>query len=99
MPVARIVKRPSEAKNYTLDYSSWLETGDQITSVSTTVSPVTIPALSATAAPATGFTSVVMAVSGGVASTFYQITVQIYVDTAPEQIKEDCVEVGVEEYC
>ena len=99
MPLARIVQRPTEAKNYTLGYEDWLQEGDQITSVSATVDPVTTPALSVNASVATGNTSVVMAVSAGLASNFYAVRVQVFIDSGPEQIKEDCVEVDIEDYC
>ena len=102
MPLARITKRSTEDKNYTIDYSSWLQVGDTISSVSVVSVPVTAPVLSANAAVATGAVSVVISLSGGLVDAVYGVTVQIFIDSsvgAPSQIKDDCLEVDIEDRC
>lgn len=80
---------PTERKSYLLDYSSWLQAGEIITTVSAVTSPTTpTPIASADSlAIVNSGTAVSAYVSGGVSGTIYRIFVTI--NTNLGQVKED----------
>lgn len=95
MTLARYIQSPDEIKNYLIDYSTWLGTGETIVSAVATVPLVTAPPLAATAIAAS--TSVALTISGGVVDEEY--TIKITALTTAGQVKEDCININVETAC
>jgi len=91
----RFIQDPNEVKLKTLGYVEWLTTGETISSVITSVSPVTSPVFVASAINSAD--RVVITSSGGVANSVY--TVIVTITTSLGQVKEDCVEYIVEDTC
>jgi hypothetical protein len=72
-----LTKQPSESRLYDIDFTPLLATGDEVaTIVSTTVSPVTVPALSV-AAGAVATPKTQHRISAGLDGTLYTITEKI----------------------
>ena len=94
MKLAKYVKSPDETKRYSIEYSDWLDTGENLGSVMFAISPVTTPALAVQSSQIvegeTGALSQLrMFVTGGVTDTSYTITVTA--ETSGGQIKQDTV--------
>jgi len=86
MALSKFIQEPGEYKRYVLDYSDWLDEGEQITSVTFTVTPsdgVTVPI---SAIDDTG-TLVSFFATGGTDGVKY--TVEATINTDGGQIKED----------
>ena len=102
MIIDRYIQSPNEKKVYRLDYASWLrklegaivETIEDVRVVS---SPITSPSLLAVAVASDSKTDIALTVSSGVADKTY--IVKIMITTSDGQIKEDCVEIGVNPAC
>jgi hypothetical protein len=90
MAVARFKKTPAERKQYTVDYSSWLETEEIISGLAVTVTPATDPVLEADSSyilpdnKGVGFY-----IRGGTAGQIYDV--DLIVTTSTGQIKEDVI--------
>lgn len=97
MIVARYTQTPDEVKAYKLDYTSWLDTGETIASVSAVTTTVTSPALGVLSGVLASLTDVSVTVSGGVADSDY--VVKVTVTTSANQVKEDCLEFEVRAAC
>ena len=98
MILDRVEQQVTEAKIYTIDYSQWLASGEEITDVTTTVDPVgTTPDLVANAVVATSKIAIELTVSGGEALISY--TVSMNVTTDKGQIKTDCLVFSIYTTC
>lgn len=95
MLLDRFQQSPDEIKLKTIDYSNWLSSGETISTVVATATPVTAPVLTVT--PAKTDTRVTLTTSDGLDDTTY--TVNITITTSLGQKKEDCIEYIVEEIC
>lgn len=90
MRLQRFVKFPLERKRYRIDYSEWLDTSEQIDTVSFSVLPITDNPLNIDAFEiAPGNQDVVFFASAGLAGTNY--TVYVTVHTNGGQTKEDTI--------
>lgn len=90
MRLGNFVKSPDEVKRYTVDYVSWLDAGEYISSVTFGVTPAAsdpIVALADALGPEA--TTVTYYISGGSVGTVYTLLVQVA--TTAGQIKEDTV--------
>lgn len=97
MTLARYVQSPDETKNYLIDYSTWLDTGETLTNKGAVVSVVTVPPLVAATAIITALTGITLTVSGGLVDNDYII--KITATTTAGQVKEDCIDISVEAAC
>lgn len=97
MPLSKYVKDPDERKRYQIDYSEWLDTGEQATNVAFAVSPVTVPPLVVDdiAVTPSGL-GVQYYVSGGLDGKTYTITATLTTTVGP-QIREDDILMVVRE--
>lgn len=92
--LAKYVKSPDEVKRYSIEYSDWLDTGENLASVAFEITPTTSPALAVQSSQiVTGDTGSLSQmrffVAGGVAGTIYTITVTA--ETSGTQTKQDTV--------
>lgn len=88
MKLARFTKAPTERKRYSIDYSDWLDTGETITAVTFTPSPLVTGGLEVDAYTiSTPATSVVFFANAGISGTTY--TLDVTITTSGGQIKED----------
>lgn len=79
----------TEQKQYPVDYSRWLQTGQTILSVVPTVTPATVPALTVSAVvDASGTSLTVAAGTGGVDETEYTVEILATMQN-PTEIKRD----------
>ena len=91
MKLGSFIKTPNETKQYAIDYSNWLETGEVIASASYTISPTGMTVASSTV-DGTG-TILSFYVSGGTDGTYY--VVKVLATTTIGQIKEDTIHFNV----
>lgn len=94
MAVARFKKSPAERKQYTVDYTSWLEADEIISGLAVSVTPATDPVLEVDGSyilPSNK--GVAFYVRGGIAGSIY--AVDLIVSTSTGQIKEDVVTMQV----
>lgn len=90
MKLGNFVKSPVERKRYEIDYSEWLDTGETVSSVTFTPSPIESGGLQVDAySIANPATAVVFFVNFGNAGSNYVLDVQM--TTSGGQIKEDTV--------
>lgn len=96
MKLAKFNKTPVERKRYTLDYTDWLDTGETVSSIVFSVTPVEVGGLEvdAYAIDGSGLT-VGFYVNAGLAGSTYTVDVQM--TTSSGQIKEDQVIFDVKE--
>lgn len=92
--LAKYTQSPSEVKRYSIEYSDWLDTGENLGSATFAVTPVTDPAFvvqsSQIVAGDTGALSQLrFFVAGGVVNTSYSIVVTA--ETSGGQTKQDTV--------
>lgn len=88
MKLARFTKGPTERKRYSIDYSDWLDTGETISAVTFTPSPLATGGLEVDAYTiSTPATSVVFFANAGIDGTTY--TLDVTITTSGGQIKED----------
>jgi len=87
--LAKYVKQPSERKRYQISYVNWLDTGEQVDSVSFAVDKITSPPLVIDGVQNTpDGVGVQYYASGGVNGTSYIVTATLDTNTGP-QVKED----------
>jgi hypothetical protein len=94
--VGKYVQTDDERKRYAVDYSDWLDPGEQVSAAVFDVLPITDPVLEITSiqvAPAGD--AVQYYVSGGRTGTTYEATIAI--TTNLSQIKEDVIVVSIRE--
>ncbi len=93
--IATFVLSPKESKQYTIDYTAWLDDTETI-SVATAVA--TPPTISVVANISTDGKSIVLVAGvGGVDGD--EINVSLLVTTTSSQIKEDCILFQIEDVC
>ena len=97
MTLARYIQSPDESKDYLVDYTTWLSTGETLVTSVTAVTPVTSPVLTATTAINAALTGVVVTIAGGLVDNEY--TIKLTTTTSASQIKEDCIVMSVEAAC
>jgi len=98
MAIAKYVKAASDRKRYQIDYTDWLDTGEQVTSVTFTIednaaSPVLV--IDDIQVLPTGL-GVQYYISGGVDGTTYRILPNLTTNTGP-QTKLDEVFITIRE--
>lgn len=97
MLLDRFRQTPAENKIRTVDYTSWLEDTETLTSVLVSVSPTSSPAFGASVGIVTGGKKLLVTAGGGVEGETY--TVRIKASTSLGQDKDDCLEFIVESPC
>lgn len=97
MALAKYVQSTSEVKRYQLDYTDWLDAGEQVAGTVFLPLPVTVPPLVVTNVMVlpSGL-GVQYYISGGVDGTTYNISVTTTTTIGP-QVKEDDVVVVIRE--
>lgn len=94
--LAHFRKQPSEALDYSVDYSQWLASGETISNVVVSISPATVPALAVSAVALTGGNTIAnFTVSAGTDSQQYQVT--LLTTTTNAQVVEREILYTVEE--
>jgi hypothetical protein len=94
MAIARFRKSAIERKQYTVDYTSWLETAEQIESIAITATPASDPVLEADGAfVLPSGKGVAFYLQGGINGTTYSISLVVVTSTG--QVKEDVVQIQV----
>lgn len=90
MIIDQVTQQAQEKKIYTLDYSDWLVTDEELTDVVAIIDPVgTSPDLVVGAAIAVTNTAIELTVSGGEVLKDYSVFVNVTTDKG--QIKTDCL--------
>jgi hypothetical protein len=91
MNIGKFFKAPSERKRYSIDYTDWLDTGEQLTAVTFGVTPIDAnPVVINGIAIETGNKSVVFYALGGIDGKSYKAIVSA--TTSGGQAKEDTVQ-------
>ena len=88
--IAKYRKEPTDSKRYQIDYTNWLDTGEQVSSVVFAVSPVTSSPLviSSIQNLPTGL-GVQYYASGGLNGTDYTVTATLTTNAVPPQVRSD----------
>ena len=98
MIIDHVRQQAAEQKIYTLDYSQWLITDEELTDVTATVDPVgTNPDLIASPVIAANKTAIELTVSGGETLKSYSVSVNATTDNG--QIKTDCLVFSIYTTC
>lgn len=98
---ARVRQAPPEVRRYSLDYTAQVNTGEIISNVTATVTPIQMPPLGATALTVTNIVIgptgllVVFFVQGGADGVAYEI--KFLGTSSLGQVFEDIVEIDVQE--
>lgn len=88
--LAKYVLGTTENKEFSIDYSAWLASGETISSVTSGVTQATVPPLvPTTPSIGAGSTGVTFFVSGGDGTTVYSVVITIH--TSIGQIKADTI--------
>lgn len=92
--LAKYIQSPEETKRYSIEYSDWLDTGENLADISFEITPTTSPALSVLSSNIVlgdtgGLTQLRFFVTGGVAKNSYKIIVNVA--TSGGQEKQDTV--------
>lgn len=97
MAVAKYAKQPGERKRYKIDYTDWLDTGENVTGTVFTVQTVTAPPLVIDDVAVTPDAKMVQYyISGGVDGVTYHVDAQLTTNTGPQR-REDEIIVAVRE--
>lgn len=98
MIIDHVRQQADEQKIYTVDYSQWLASGEELTNVVTAVDPVgTTPDLTAAAVVTTAKTGIELTVSGGETLKSYSVTMNVTTDKG--QVKADCLVFSIYTTC
>lgn len=91
MSIAKYTKQPVERKRYQIDYTDWLDTGENVATVNFSVSPVTSPTLDIeSVANLPSLKGVQYYADGGKDGVTYKVTATLTTDASPQpQVRED----------
>jgi hypothetical protein len=93
--LGKFIHTPDEVKIYSIDYSDWLETGEEIIAVRYETDNETTPPIAATDITFDA-NSVSFYISGGVDGERYKVVIEI--ETSIGQIKQDFVQVVIRDH-
>jgi hypothetical protein len=97
MILDRYSQQPAEVRRRQIDYGEWLDTDEIITDVANAISPVTVPPLALTSVTIDPTGKIVeYFASGGLTGTDYTVTITITTDDG--QVREDELDITVEEF-
>lgn len=97
MKLGTFRQTPQEKKRFSISYSEWLDSGEEVASITYAISPTTVvPLLIEGSALDVDGLGVTFYVSGGEDATEYQINTLMQTDAG--QRKEDYIKIVLEDY-
>jgi len=95
-PINTYTKDPDSTLNYSIDWSSWLDSGETIDS-STWIVPAGLTEGSGAYASTSGSASTTIWLSGGTSGVDYRVTNRITTDATPPKIDDRTILIKVRE--